>query len=329
VGFPTEAFIRMLPSVLVFAASLAVLLVAARFFTVAAERVGLRLGMSPFIVGVFIVAIGTSLPELVAALISVREGQSEIVTGNVLGANAANLLLILGTVSVAVPGGRILLGEQYLFIDLHYLLGSTLAMSAAMANGLVSQAEGVLLVLGYVVYVAYLISEGRTESVESAHDEALPDVTASRALLWRDIGILVVSGIAIYLGGERTVFALGSLATQAGISPAIASVTILSVGTTLPEMAVSIAASRRGLAALAVGNILGSCIFNALAVTGGAALTGPLTAPASLTSFAMPFVAASALLFYLLTQDKRISRWEGLLFVVLFGLFLVEMTGLG
>jgi hypothetical protein len=127
---------------LAFAAALALLLVAARFFTGAAERIGLALGMSPFVVGVFIVAIGTSLPELVASVLSVRAGASEIVSGNVLGANAANLLMILGAVSVAVPGGRILLGEQYLFIDLHFLLGATLALGTAMADGRVTPVEG-------------------------------------------------------------------------------------------------------------------------------------------------------------------------------------------
>lgn len=135
--------------VLHFAASLAVLLVAARFFTGAAERVGLRLGMSPFVVGVLIVAIGTSLPELVASILSVLAGTSEIVAGNVIGANITNLLLILGGAAVIVPAGRILLGEQYLFIDLHFLLGATVALGASMADGNVSRTEGVLLLTGY------------------------------------------------------------------------------------------------------------------------------------------------------------------------------------
>lgn len=319
----------MLTPLLVFVASLAALLVAARFFTGAAERIGLALGMSPFIVGVFIVAIGTSLPELVAAVLSVLGGTSEIVAGNVLGANAANLLLILGAVSVAVPAGRILLGEQYLFIDLHFLLGAMLALGTAMADGRVTPIEGVLLLAGYVVYVAYLLAEGRTASADAAQAEALPDPARTRRTMGRDAAVLVATGVAIYLSGERTVGALEQLAAALGISPAIASVTILSVGTTLPEMAVSVTAARRGLAALAVGNILGSCIFNALAVTGAAGVLGGIDVPVALRHFALPFVAAAALLFYLLTQDKRISRWEGLLFLVLFALFLVKVAGIG
>jgi len=181
---------------LAFAAALALLLVAARFFTGAAERIGLALGMSPFVVGVFIVAIGTSLPELVASVLSVRAGASEIVSGNVLGANAANLLMILGAVSVAVPGGRILLGEQYLFIDLHFLLGATLALGTAMADGRVTPVEGALLLVGYGVYVAYLLAEGRTATADAAQAESLPG--RSRAMA-RDAAVLVASGAAVAL----------------------------------------------------------------------------------------------------------------------------------
>lgn len=316
----------MLTPTLAFLASLALLLVAARFFTGAAERLGLALGMSPFIVGVFIVAIGTSLPELVASILSVRAGASEIVAGNVLGANAANLLLVLGAVAVAVPSGRILLGEQYLFIDLHFLLGATLALGTAMADGRVTRVEGALLLAGYAVYVAYLLAEGRTESAEAAQAGALAD---RRRGPWRDLAILAGTGAAIYVGGDQTVAALTRLAAALQVSPAIASVTILSVGTTLPELAVSVTAARRGLAGLAVGNILGSCVFNALAVAGAAAAIGGVAVPDALRYFALPFVGAASLLFYLLTQDKRISRWEGLLFLVLFLLFLTKVTGVG
>ncbi len=316
----------MTTPLLIFAASLALLLVAANLFTSAAERVGLRLGMSPFVVGVFLVAIGTSLPELVASIISVRNGTSEIVAGNVLGANASNLLLTLGVVSIAVPGGRVMLGEQYLMIDLHFLLGAMVVLGTAMADGNVTQVEGGLLLAAYAVYVAYLLAEGRSATAEASHAEVRQSPVNG---MWRDAGLLLVTGAGIYLGGEYTVSALGDLASAIDISPAIASVTILSIGTTLPELAVSATAARRGLASLAVGNILGSGIFNALAVAGSSALIGGVSVPASLLHFALPFVVTVTLLFYLLALDKRISRWEGMLFLVLFALFITKVAELG
>jgi cation:H+ antiporter len=321
----------MWPSLLQFALALALLLAAARFFTNAAQRIGLSFGMSPFVVGVFIIAIGTSLPELVASLLSVRDGASEIVAGNVLGANAANLLLNMGLVSALAAGGRVVLGEEYLFIDLHFLLGAMLAVATTMADGRIVAIEGALLLVAYALYMTYLVVEGRTASAEAEHADAMSTVRARRVSLARDAGMLVVTGVLIYVGGDMTVNALQEVSTAMGISPAVASVTILSIGTSLPELAVSVAAARAGQAAMAVGNVLGSCVFNALAVAGAASLasgSSGIVVIDALRYFALPFVCASALLFYLLTQDKRISRWEGLLFLILFALFMVKIGGL-
>jgi cation:H+ antiporter len=309
----------VLNSLLLFAASLGLLLVAAHFFTTAAERLGLALCLAPFVVGVMIVAVGTSLPELVASVLSVRAGASEIVAGNVLGANAANLLLVLGAVSAASRTTRISLGEQYIFIDLHFMLGGTVLLGAMMMDGFVSQIEGVLLLAAYGVFVVYLVREGRTPSADADAEAMLPDRSRS---VGRDGVILMAAGLAIYAGGELTVRSLGSLARLLDISPAVASITILSLGTTLPELVISLTAARRGQAELAVGNILGSCVFNTLAVAGASAALGGVHVPADLLGFALPFVAVSTLLFYLLTQDKRISRWEGMLLLVMFVYFM-------
>jgi cation:H+ antiporter len=313
----------MTTPLLLFAASLALLLVAAHFFTGAAERIGLALGLSPFVVGVMIVAVGTSLPELVASVLSVRAGTSEIVAGNVLGANATNLLLVLGAVSAASRTPRISLGEQYIFIDLHFLLGGMVLLGAMMMDGLVSRLDGGLLVAAYLAFVIYLVREGRTPTADADADAMLGEQSRSIA---RDGVILLAAGAAIYLGGDFTVQSLEQLATMLAISPAIASITILSLGTTLPELVISLTATRRGQAELAVGNILGSCVFNTLAVSGVAALVGGVTVPAELLAFALPFVAASTLFFYLLTQDKRISRWEGMLLLVMFAYFMLTLV---
>ena len=198
-----------------------------------------------------------------------------------------------------------------------------------MSDGVVTRVEGVLLLAGYGVYVAYLMAEGRSGATIDERVEGLPTVRAGSRVAPRDLIVLLLTGGAIFLAGDRTVTSLRAVADALAISPAIASVTILSIGTTLPELAVSVTAARRGLAAMAVGNILGSTIFNTLAVTGAAAALGGISVPSALLHFALPFVAGSALLFYLLTQDKRISRWEGMLFLVLFALFLVKVADLG
>lgn len=331
-GYPLTVFrmnldVAATPLLLVaLAGSLAVLLVAARFFTGAAENVGLAFGMSPFAVGVFIVAIGTSLPELVSSIIAVNRGTSEVVSGNVLGANTANLLLILGVVASASPRG-IRLGEQYIAIDLNFMLGSSMVLALCMLDGSVGRLEAAALLAAYVAYVAYLMTEGRSANADAEFTEAVEPVPVTKVSI-RDGLILLVSGFAIFLSGNVTLDALMSLAGRIGISPAIASLTILSLGTTLPELAVSISAARAGRAEMAVGNILGSCIFNSLGVVGVAAMVGPVVAPAELLRLPLPAYVVSALLFYQLTQDKRVSRWEGMLFTLLYLLLLAELAGI-
>lgn len=316
----------MLQSTLTFAASLAVLLVAARFFTQSAERVGLALGMSPFAIGVLIVSAGTSLPELVASLVAASRGTSEIVIGNVLGANLSNLLLVMGAVAVAARRS-IRLGDQYILIDLHFLLGSVLLAALVLRDGTVAPAEGAILLAAYAVYLVYLIREGRTEKDLTVGIDAAAVSEAVR-FPWRDVLVIVGAGVMIYVGARYTISALESLALLAGIGPELIALTLLSIGTTLPELVVSAVAARAGKADVAVGNVLGSCVFNMLAVTGAASLVTPLVATRDMLELPLPVFGAAALLFYLLTLDKRVSRWEGILFILVYVLFVLEVTRL-
>jgi cation:H+ antiporter len=221
---------------------------------------------------------------------------------------------------VAARARSIHLGEQYIGIDLNFLLGSTVLLGAVMLNGSIGRLEGVLLVVGYIVFAVYLAGEGGSGAVPSA--------SPRQRVAWLDVLVLVISAAGIYVGADWTVSNLQVLATGLGVSEAIVSVTVLSLGTTLPELMVSITASLRGQAAMAVGNVLGSCVFNALAVAGLASMVGTVVVPASLMAFALPFMAGSTLMFYLLAQDKRISRAEGWLFLVAYVVFIVEISGL-
>ncbi len=299
-------------------ASLAVLLGAARLLTQSSERIGLAVGLSSFMVGVVIVGVGTSLPELVTGLFSVHQGVSEIVSGNVLGANVSNLLLILGVSAVFSVLRPVYLGEAYIAIDLHFLVGSAFVLGVVMFDGQVGRVEGLCLLAVYGVYVAYLLREGSRKATGQAR---VP-------LALRDLLIVALSAVGVYFGADWTVRSLQGLAVGLGVPNAVVAVTLLALGTTLPELVVSLAAARQGKASMAVGNILGSCIFNALVVVGAGAVYGTVQAPPELTGFALPFLVGASLLFYLLVQDRRISSWEGMLFLVMYGLFVLEVSGL-
>jgi cation:H+ antiporter len=316
----------VLLNLVTFATSLAVLLAAARFFTTSAERVGLALGMSPFAIGVLILSAGTSLPELVASIVAVSRGSSEIVVGNVLGANLSNLLLVMGAVAISARKS-IRLGEQYIFIDMHFLLGAAVLAALALRDGAVGRIEGATLLAAYVLYLVYLMREGRTES-----DLTVGGTTAvareTGTFPWRDVLVIVAASALIYAGARYTISSLEAVALAVGVAPAIVALTLLSIGTTLPELVVSALAARAGKADVAVGNVLGSCVFNTLAIFGVASLIGPLAATPEMLELPLPVFGAAALLFYLLTLDKRVSRWEGLLFMLVYALFVLEVARL-
>jgi len=307
----------MLVFYLIFIISLVVLLVSARFLTKAAERLGLYFGMSSFVIGVFIVGIGTSLPELVAGVLAGLAGNSEIVSGNILGANISNIFLILGLIAVLSRKG-IDLGGGYIMVDLNFLIGSSLMLGLIMMDGEIAFSEGIFLLATYAIYSHFLLRSGQQPLVEmNGTNSPIKTVFPFKALL-----ILLASGVGIYIGADHTVKSIIEIAQYLAVPPSLISLTVLSLGTTLPELAVSITAIRQGKTAIAVGNILGSCVFNALVIPGAVSGFGAIQVPEYLIGFSLPVFVVASVLFYLLTQDKKISPSEGLLFLVFYAFFI-------
>ncbi|XZE32698.1 sodium:calcium antiporter [Pirellulaceae bacterium SH501] len=305
----------------IFVVSVGLLIASAKFFTGAAETLGYRFGLSSFVVGVVIVSVGTSLPELISSVLSVRSGSSEIVPGNIIGSSLSNILFVLG-LTVVLSKSRIDLGAQYIYIDLNYLAGAALIVVVIMFDGVVHASEAFIGLLAYGAYVFYLLRAGNT----NAASDALPHPPETTNSTFWSIGILIASGVVIFFSANQTIDSLSKIAETLGVSKAIVSMTLLSIGTTLPECVVSVSAARAGKAGLAVGNVLGSCIFNGLMIPGVASLFGTLTVPVELIHFSLPFYAAVTLIFYLLTQDKKISPFEGTLLLLIYTLFMGKVT---
>jgi len=302
---------------LIFILALTGLLVSANFFTKSAETIGKYLGLPPFVVGVFIVGIGTSLPELIAGIISVKNQSSEILSGNIIGANISNILLITG-LAVAINKRNISLSSGYMYIDLNYLIGSFLFFYIISYDGHIDFTESFFVLLMFIIYSVYLIKgETQDSNKKQTEKKSLPVVS---------LIILTVSAIGIYFGADFTISSLEKIAIDLSIPKSIVALTLLSLGTTLPELAVNISAIRHGKAEMAIGNILGSCIFNTLVVPAIASIFGKISVPDNLIQFSLPVMAACGLLFYLLTQDKKISVWEGLMFICLYGLFIFKIA---
>ncbi|MFT5725025.1 MAG: cation:H+ antiporter [Bacteroidia bacterium] len=308
----------------IFCVSLLGLIASAKFFTEAAERIGLAMKLSPFMVGVVIVAVGTSLPELISGIIASTSGHSEIVIGNVLGANISNIFLILGMTSL-IASKSIQLGKEYIFVDLHFMLGSATLLILFLLDGSISRVEGVGLLLGFVIYQGYLLKSDKPDEMPTLNDpETVKNIDKIK---WKDVLILVVSGIGIFFGAKYVVQSISDIATAFDVDKTIISLTVLSLGTTLPELTVSITAARKGNPEIAVGNILGSCIFNSFTVAGVAALIKPISVPFEAVKWSVIFLGVAAVFFYLLSQDKKVSRWEGMLFLLFYVMFILKVSG--
>jgi cation:H+ antiporter len=302
----------MLTSISFFFIGLIVLLISANYFTKSAETIGKWVGFSPFVVGVFIVGIGTSLPELISSSIAVSKGESEIVAGNIIGANTANLLLITGIVAALLKQG-VDLGSRYIFVDLHFLIGAVMLFGIASYDGTISINETIFSLIAFAVYCYYLIKSSKDANVGE-------HTTSVQRFPTKEIFFLLVTAVGIYLGAEFTVEGVKQIATNLNIPVSIISLTLLSLGTTLPELAVNISSVRKGNAEMAIGNVLGSSVFNTLLIPFVSNLFGNVTISGTALSFSLPVLAASVMFFYFVSQDKKISRWEGFMFIIIYAM---------
>lgn len=301
----------ILINVLIFIVSLSVLLKASDWFIDSAEQIGLSLGVSPFIVGVTIVAFGTSLPELATSIAAVLSGNSEIVVGTVVGSNIANIALVLGLVVVIV--GSIELDYNIWHIDMPYLWGSAFFLWFVLQDLQVTLFEGLLFMAGIIVFLAYSISDNDRESLI----ESRPT--------WRTYLMLIIGGGLIWFASDFTITSIQELSLHAGIDPEIIALTAVSLGTSLPEVIVSISAARKGKASIAVGNVLGSNVFNTYVVMGVPSFFGSLSIPGTILNFYLPLMIIMTVLFGVMSNNKKITRWEGIMLLLFYLLFMAEV----
>lgn len=301
----------LLPSILIFIVCLAVLLKSSDWFVDAAEKIGLSFGVPPFIIGVTVVAFGTSLPELATSISAVLSGSSEIVIGNVVGSNISNILLVLGL--SALIGGTLTTSHDVMQSEMPQLLGSVAFMWFAMSDLHFSFAESIIFLVAAGLFLANFFRE---------KDEQVIKVDAS----WSDYLKLIGGGTLVYLSADYAISSIQDISVTAGINTEFLALTLVAVGTSLPEVFVSISAARKGKHGIAIGNVLGSNIFNSYVVTGVSSMFGVLVIPAHMLEFSLPLMAAMTLLFALVSLRLKVRRWEGGLLFLFFIFYLVELS---
>ncbi|MBD3330403.1 calcium/sodium antiporter [Candidatus Peregrinibacteria bacterium] len=305
-----------------FVASLAILIKAADYFTDTAEKIGLIFKIPSFIIGVTIVAVGTSLPEIATSVSAVLAGNSEIVIANVTGSNLANILLVLAI--AAIVGKTLNVDKDIIKIDLPILMGSVILLFLTTLDGIFTYIDGILCLLALLTYVLYNIKSERKVEAKDLKDikkERKEEKKRNRIGI-KYPAILIISGIAIILSADFTITSVIRLSEILNIGKEIIAVTAVAIGTSLPELVTSVVAARKGNAGIAIGNITGSNIFNALGVMGIPAFFGTLTIPEEFITFTIPALVFITILYVFVTMDKEISKWEGMTLLLLYAAFI-------
>ncbi|MFC7227871.1 calcium/sodium antiporter [Salinirubellus salinus] len=279
-------------------------------------RLARRVGLSELTIGLTVVAVGTSTPELVVTLDAAFGGAGGIAVGNVVGSNIYNLAFVLGVVSLVrvVPVDRSLLHRDGVL-----LLASTLVGAVVLLDLTVSRVEGALLVALFVAYTAFLLWDSRrggaaSDGGKTAEDPLVTDLTERVTFRGRDAALLAGGLAVVLVSGHFMVESASAIARIAGLSEALVGGTIVAAGTSTPELAVSLVAVRRGSLGVSVGNVVGSNVFNFLAVLGLGALVRPLTTgPGTLENVAW-LVGVVGVTVVALWSGRKLSRAEGGLF---------------
>ena len=309
--------------VIVFAASLAALVKSADWFTEGAEELGVFLGLPSYVVGLTIVAIGTSLPELVSSIFAVAQDSPEIVVGNAVGSNITNIFLVLGL--AAILGGRLFVGREIVKIDLPMLASSAALLGLTALDGTISRIDGLLLFSGALIYGVYGMRMSRPSPVTQAKVEAavVEDLGLERGRLRPLVLLKLIGGaVVLYFAAEYTIKSVIELSALFDIGADVIAISAVALGTSLPELVVSVVAARRGKLEIAIGNVLGSNVFNAFAVVGIPALIMPLPVTHPVLTIGLPFMGVATVLYFFMAQDREVTRWEGMPLILFYILFL-------
>ena len=299
-------------------AGLVLLVIGAEFLVKGASRVAAILQIPPLIIGLTIVAYGTSAPEMsVSIMSSFSEQSADIAIGNVVGSNICNILLVLGLSSVVAP---LTVTKQIIRSDVPIMIGVSLLLFMFVIDGQLSRVDSIILFIGGILYTLSLIYQSNKQGAEE--DEFAEEYSFSgevTPVVWLKNIVFIVGGSGLLiLGSQWLVNSAVAIAESFGVSKLLIGLTIIALGTSLPELATSVVASFRGERDIAVGNVLGSNIFNILAVLGIAGIVAPngINVNPAVINFNAPVaIAVACACFPIFYSGKQIDRWEGLLFL--------------
>ncbi|NOR34374.1 MAG: calcium/sodium antiporter [Bacteroidales bacterium] len=294
-------------------AGLALLFVSGKFLVDSSVAISRRLRIPRMIIGLTVVAFGTSAPELLVSLQAAFSGFPEIAMGNVVGSNISNILLVLAITALIFP---IPVPKSSVKRDWPIMMAVSVLLYIFAMNGWISRLEGVIFVslLGLYILFSVIRSRGAERMVEQEADQG--------HMKWWVAGIIfLISVVGLAFGADLLVENAALIAEKMGMSKRVVSITMIAVGTSIPEVATSVIAALKKETDISVGNIIGSNIMNILSVLGFTSLVSPISVSAEISGFDIPWMLGISLLFLLLmlpASRARITRWEGIIMIVIY-----------
>ncbi len=317
-----------LTTIALFVLGLVLLVAGAEFLVRGAARLASRLGISPLVIGLTVVAFGTSAPELAVSVQAGLAGQADIAVGNVVGSNIVNVLFILGLAALIVP---LVVSQQLVRIDVPLMIGASVLFLLMAQDGRIGLFDGILLFAGIVGYILFALRQSRQESaaIQAEYAQEFGGDGKLGGALPLQIALIVAGLAMLVLGSHWLVDGAVAFARHFGVSELIIGLTIVAVGTSLPELATSVVAALRGERDIAVGNVVGSGIFNILAIAGIAAMVTPggLAVAPALIRFDIPVMIAAAIACLpVFARGHLIPRWQGALFIACYAAYVAYLV---
>ena len=309
----------LMPDLAVLISGIVVLYFGAEWLVRGASRLASSLGVSPIVIGLTVVSLGTSAPELVVCLVAALQGNPGLAIGNVMGSNLANIGLILGLTSLVHP---LEVKHRVVWREMPVMLLITFAIYPIAFDRVLSRMDGFMLLLVLLAYLVWVFRSGHPDEIKSSHgprDSMATSEEAASLLNLKDIGHVALGSAFLVLGGYCIVKGAVEVASALGISEVIIGLTVVAIGTSLPELATSLVAAMRQEVDIAVGNIIGSNIFNLTAIFGTTAIVRPIMIPETVLSRELAGVVfMSLLLLPILRNGWQIKRWEGALLLTVY-----------
>ena len=299
---------------------LIVLIVGGDYLVRGSSSIALRLNLSPLVVGLTIVAFGTSAPELVISVQSALQGSPDLAMGNVVGSNICNLALVLGITAVINP---VRVQTNSIRVDWPMTMGTSILLFLAVREGYLEASEGIFFILILCTYLFFIIRQSRRDVLASKkeQEEEIPDAPSKQ--IWKDVGFIIIGCIGLYFGSEWFVGSAKDLALSLGVEERVVGLTVVALGTSLPELVTAAVASYKGQTDLALGNLMGSNIFNILSILGITSIIREIHVHVDILNKDIIWMLMITLMILpLMVMRREVGRVDGFILLIVYAVYI-------